>query len=122
MNRDMDLVRRIILAAADQPLEKPMNGLPDVAEPVFAAHAQWLHEAGLVVAALSPKESLRPANHAIVWRLTWAGCDFADSIRSDTLWAKAKTTVLKPSASWTFGVLVDWLKGQITDQLTGLTS
>ncbi len=53
------------------------------------------------------------------------GCDFLDAARSDTLWAKAKTSVIKPSASWTFDLLKEWLKAEISSglpTLRGLTS
>jgi hypothetical protein len=114
MKRDMDVVRRIVLAVADskEPQIREVEGIP---EDVFAAHAQWLEEAGLLEAALP--QGKRTAHQAIVFRLTWAGCDFADAVRSDTLWAKAKEKVIAPSASWTFGILLDWLKGQIASQL-----
>ena len=54
---------------------------------------------------------------ALIWRLTWAGQDFADAISSDTLWCKAKENVLKPAGSWTFDVLKEWLKAEILQGL-----
>jgi len=42
--------------------------------------------------------------------LTWAGQDFLDAAKDDTLWKKAKETVIKPGASFTFDVLLAWLK------------
>jgi len=54
-------------------------------------------------------------------RLTWEGCDFADAVRSDTLWKKAKEMVIKPTASFTFGLLKDWLKSEIAQGLPTLT-
>lgn len=113
MKRDMDLIRTIVLAATDLPTDQAMRGLAGVPEAEFAAHVQWMHEAGLVHAALSPKDSLKPATRAMVWRLTWAGCEFADAVRSDTLWNKAKERVMKPSTSFTFDVLKDWLKAEM---------
>jgi len=50
----------------------------------------------------------------MVERLTWAGCEFADAVRSDTLWAKAKKEVIKPGISFTFDILKEWLKAEIT--------
>lgn len=44
----------------------------------------------------------------------WAGCEFVDAIRDDTLWQKAKVNVLRPGMSFTFDVLKDWLKTEIT--------
>lgn len=111
MKRDMDLVRRILLAAAQQPHGEDLDGLPDVDDEDFALHVMWLEEAGLVKALIS--ETTGPT-YAYVQRLTWSGCDFVDSIRDDTLWAKAKTKVMKPTMSFTFDVLKDWLKAEIT--------
>lgn len=116
MKRDMDLVRRIAIAVADSE-QAPVRAVEGIDRATFAMHAQWMEEAGLLRAALLPKDSLQPAVSALIWRLTWAGCDFADAVRSDTLWAKAKEVVLKPSASWTFGVLLDWLKDRIGEQI-----
>ena len=46
--------------------------------------------------------------------------DLADAVRSDTPWAKAKSNVIKPTASFTFDVLKDWLKTEITQGLPTL--
>jgi len=111
MRRDMDLVRKIVLATADLPAGESLEGMDGVDDATFAMHAQWMQEAGLIEAAIASfmgGESL-----ATVIRLTWDGCEFADAVASDTLWAKAKATVIKPSASFTFGVLRDWLKSEI---------
>ncbi|MFZ4625158.1 MAG: DUF2513 domain-containing protein [Rhodoferax sp.] len=117
MKRDMDLIRAIAMAAAQTEADKPLAGLPDVNPENFAAHVQWMSEAGLLHAALAPATGLKHAQQAVVWRLTWAGCEFADAATSNTLWAKAKSKVLMPSASWTFGILLDWLKTEITQGL-----
>lgn len=55
-----------------------------------------------------------------VQRLTWSGCDFVDAIQDDTLWAKARAKVMKPTASFTFAVLKDWLKAEIAQGLPTL--
>lgn len=54
MKRDMDLIRRIALALSEEG-DRPLTGFADVEEETFAAHVQWMVEAGLVSAALSPK-------------------------------------------------------------------
>lgn len=111
MQRDMDIVRSIILTIAEAGPGEDLTELPDVDNEVYATHVMWLEEAGLVKALIS--ETTGPT-HAYVQRLTWAGCDFADAIRDDNLWKKAKDRVMKPSASFTFDVLKDWLKNEIT--------
>ena len=117
MKRDMDLARRILLTTAQQSPGEDLMGLPDVDNEVFALHVMWLQEAGLVKALIS--ETTGPTR-AYVQRLTWSGCDFVDAIQDDTLWAKAKAKVMKPTASFTFDVLKDWLKAEIAQGLPTL--
>lgn len=119
MKRDMDLIRRIILATANMPYGHQLQQLEGVEPEAFITHVVWLEEAGLVQ-AMAQAGSGSMAMYAIVLRLTWAGCDFADAIQSDTLWAKAKDSVLKPGISWTFDVLKDWLKTEIAQGLPTL--
>lgn len=114
MKRDMDVVRKMLFAVRDAPTV--VNGVEGVSKEDFAYHAQLLDEAGLVCAAIQGNGK-RIASDAVIFRLTWAGEDFAASIKDDTIWNKAKTNVLKPSASWTFGVLLKYLEGEITRRI-----
>ena len=118
MQRDMDLIRRIVLATADLPAETALQALDGVDESEFVIHVIWLTEAGLVKAVTS--DGAINASYAHVQRLTWQGCELADAIRSDTLWAKAKTAVIKPSTSFTFDLLRDWLKAELMQGLPTL--
>jgi hypothetical protein len=110
MQRDMDLVRQIILAVRDA--HSHIAKLDGVDADTFCEHALLLQEAGLIEASINVIQH-KPKT-AIIWRLTWAGHDFAQSIVDDTLWNKAKDNVIKPMASWTFAILVDYLRGEIT--------
>lgn len=112
MKRDMDIVRRIALETSDLAANMALVGLDGVDKATFGQHVIWMEEAGLLVAAIQEYASGEPPT-ARVRRLTWAGCDFADAVRSDTLWAKAKEMVIKPTASFTFGLLKDWLVQEI---------
>jgi len=116
MKRDMDLIRRITLAASELPPDKSLRGIDGVDDVLFARHAIWMQEAGLVKAATDDSDE----PFAAIFRLTWDGCEFADSVRSDTLWRKAKENVLRPSMSFTFGVLREWLKAEIQQGLPTL--
>lgn len=120
MKRDMDLIRRIALALVELPHGELLQQLPDVPEDVFIRHVAWMEEAGLVRAKVAEGMGGSDTGYAFVFRLTWAGCEFADAVASDTLWAKAKTNVLKPGISFTFDVLKDWLKAEITQGLPTL--
>lgn len=115
MKRDMDLIRRIAFAAEELPMDETLDGLDGVEQDVFSLHVIWMKEAGLVHAAVN--EYMDESAVAFVFRLTWSGCEFADAVRSDTLWKKAKDNVMKPSMSFTFDVLKDWLKTEITQGL-----
>lgn len=120
MKRDMDLVRRIAIATADLPPGEMLNGIEGVDPVVFAVHVAWMVEGGLVSAHVVD-DITHGSVEAFVFRLTWAGCEFADAVASDTLWAKAKASVIKPTASWTFNVLLDWLKAELSKGLPTVT-
>jgi hypothetical protein len=121
MHRNMDIIRKIVLAVRNA--ENTVNSVEGITSKDFAYHAQLLEEAGLVSAAIQG-QGKRIAEAAVIFRLTWAGEDFADSIKDDSLWNKAKENIIKPSASWTFGILLQYLEFEIKritpgfDQLT----
>ncbi len=110
MKRDMDIIRQIALEVEQLEYGYQLDGLDGVTPQVFGAHVIWMHEAGLIDAHVSEfanKVDNPPQAH--VYRLTWAGCEFVDAARSDTLWAKAKQSVIKPAASFSFQLLREWL-------------
>lgn len=117
MKRDMDIIRRIVLATRDT--DGPVARIDGIDAETFAAHVQLLDEAGLVKTSLKGDEK-KAADLVILWRLTWAGHDFADAITNETLWQKAKDNVMKPAASWTFGILLEYLKSEIGRNLPTL--
>lgn len=43
--------------------------------------------------------------------------DFPDSIKDDTFWNKAKSSVLKPLSGTAFDVLVSWIKAESARRL-----
>ena len=114
MQRDMDIVRRIALETAVLPFGNSLDALDGVDRATFGVHVQWMQEAGLVKAAVQEYQSGEPPS-AFVLRLTWEGCEFADAVRSDTLWNKAKVSVLKPASSFTFGLLKDWIASEVPE-------
>lgn len=116
MKRDMDIVRKIALALRDS--DKMLNSVDGIEDPQFRMHAQLLIEARLAEGTAS--KTIHNQNfpmHVMLFRLTWAGHDFADSIDDETLWKKAKEHVIKPGASWSFGVLGEWLKMEMKTRL-----
>lgn len=119
MKRDMDLIRRIALEIADMPARHVLTGVDNIDPDIFAMHVTWMEEAGLVEAHITRFVSDDPPRVRVV-RLTWEGCDFVDAARSDTLWKKTMETVIRPTSSFTFGIIKEYLKSEIRKNLPGL--
>jgi hypothetical protein len=115
MKRDMDLVRRIALETEQLPFGQELTGLDGVDKATFGMHVIWMVEAGLLTAKVQEFISAGDPPKVFVRRLTWEGCEFLEAARNETLWRKAKETVLKPSASFTFGLLREWLATEIRE-------
>lgn len=117
MRRDMDVIRSIVLAVSDAtgPV-KSVDGVPDAD---FIFHAQLLDEAGFVEAAIM-SNGKRPATDAMIWRLTWAGHEFADSVRDSKVWSKTKEAA-SAGGGFTVDLLKDLAKGFIKKQIEEYT-
>ena len=115
----MDLIRALLLA-----LERDDDNPPEIAkysQKEVAYNAALIIEAGLAEGAVAEggfTEILR----ADLDRLTWAGHDFLDAARDETLWTKAKEKVMKPGASFTFEIIKEWLKAEIRQRFGSLGS
>lgn len=117
MRRDMDIVRSILLAVSDA--SGPVKEVEGIPRSDFAFHAQILEEAGFVAAAIMSTGKM-PATEALIWRLTWAGHDFADAVRSPEVWAKTKKGV-EEAGGFTVDLLKDLAKGFLKKQIEDLT-
>ncbi len=119
MKRDMDLVRTILqkVEASEDPwgLHKTLD-IEGYTQNQISYHIKLLHEAGL----LDAQEVSEMGPDGFRWwpgSLTWDGQDFLNAAKDDSLWKKAKETVIKPGASFTFDLLLAWLKAQVTTTL-----
>ena len=93
----MDLIREILLEVEKCPsLEVCGIEIPGRSQAELYYTAQLAQEAGLIEA----KFSSDLANFHVL-RLTYAGHEFLDAARNDTLWAKAKEIVTKNTGSLT---------------------
>ena len=117
MKRDFDLIRRIlfIIEASEQdPIEWVEINIEGKSPTEIAYHIWLLVDAGLIEGTdCSSGEGLDWKAQA----LTWEGHEFLQSIKSDNIWNKAKEKILKPSVSWTFGILTEYLKQEIKKQI-----
>ena len=118
MNRNMDAIRNIVLALDSA--KGIVSSVKGIDEDTFNYNAYLLIEAGLAKGqALEVDQSVHPVG-VNLFRLTWNGHDFADAIKDDTIWNKAKEHVMKPAASWSFGVLLEYLKLEAKARIPGL--
>jgi len=116
MHRDMEVIRQIILAAKDAD-GVSVSGIAGVSDEVFSFNAALLIEAGLAKGRVMEQGDPPMPTMVDIFRLTWAGCDFADSINDETIWKKAKENIIKPGASWTFALLGEYLKMLLSEKL-----
>lgn len=92
MKRDMDLVRKILVAIEEYP--EPRGGVPltfeGYSDQDVSYHVKLLAEHGLIEAIDC---STRGEFEWIAKSLVWDGHDFIEAIRDDTRWSKAKKWV-----------------------------
>jgi len=106
MKRDMELIRKILLAveaspSAYAPYPLIIKGYTDTQT---AYHSYLLIDAGLVHGHVSIElDSESPL--APIEKLTWAGHEFLDAARDDTRWKKVTRTLLEKGETVTIGVL-----------------
>jgi hypothetical protein len=119
MKRDMDLIRRILLAVQDDQFAYGESiHFDDVGDVVCAHHVASIFDSGMGEGRLTKTDA-----HGIVAgsidRLTSVGHDFCDAIRQDTIWRKATEHIIKPGASYGFSILVEWVKLEVHRRVFG---
>jgi len=109
MKRDMDLIRKIMLAA-----ESATPGQPDLS-PLLAEghtqsqlsyHASLIHKAGLAEGICDDRALADDDVFCVLTGLTWAGHDFIEAARNPTIWQKAKAKAIETVG----GLVTDSLK------------
>lgn len=118
MKRDMDLVRQILLCAENQE-HGYIDGNPVIeghTEEEIGYHIHLMHQAGLVNAMDRTAMNAKSPNSRIL-SISWHGYEFLDASRDETIWTKAKNTVLKPTTGIAFDVLLEWLKAEVKERI-----
>ena len=89
MTRDMELVRKILLAVAanERPLDSVMVRIAGYTPEQVGEHIRQLHEARLLDGNAMMGPDRRPRWNEL--RLTWWGHDFIECARNDTIWRTA---------------------------------
>ena len=97
----MDVVRQILFAVEAIPpgeYSSHQPEIPDLDPASYSEYVQLLVEAGLVEA------EVLDGGYVLIHRLTWAGHEFLDAARSDSLWMKFKAKLGGEFTSIPFGV------------------
>ena len=96
MKRDMDLIRLILLRIEEQYRSTAIYDLSVVGydKETIAYHCKILHEAGLI-ADYKAQYGDNQLQHFGISGLTWAGHDYLDKIRDDSIWRKTKDAIAK---------------------------
>jgi hypothetical protein len=118
MKRDIDLIRKLLKSIQDTPAgEKPNPlGFDEYGQATIYEHLILTIKAGLVEGQILGKPT-QYEEPIIIERLSWKGHDFLDSSEDESIWAKAKETIIKPGVSFTFDLLWEWLKGQAREKI-----
>jgi hypothetical protein len=115
MKRDMNLIRLLLLQTEG---EEPKPDLSAYTTEQCVYHSALLVEAGLVDGEIITNGAGLPAT-TIILRLSWAGHEFLDAARSDTIWHKAGERIKKSGVDVTLSLLQEILK-QLAKQSLGL--
>lgn len=118
MKRDMELIRKIMLAIEDHPSgyapdKIVIDGFTD---DQIGFHLYQMLQAGLIEGIdTTSSESVGP--EAIATCLTPTGYDFIDAIRNDTIWGKVKAYIKEKGVSATVEIVqkvaIHFVKQQI---------
>lgn len=84
-------------------------------EAVVREHMRLLIEEGFVQGRTQGDRGR--ISYVSLERLTWKGHDFLDAAQDNSVWQKAKESVLKPGVSFTFDILLEWLKAEAKSRL-----
>jgi hypothetical protein len=122
LNRDMDLVRRILIHVDKKETLRPEQIVfDDIADEVLGRHIEMLHKEGLLEGEpvdLSHLSYLR----VDVTDLTWAGHDLVSALRNEGVWQQMKqkltafemaTVPLDMLKSLALALLEKYLKGKL---------
>ena len=97
MKRDMDLVRKLLLAVeVMEPTHQLRNpAIEGYDEYTIDHHVYLMAEAGLVQAIGTSTQQSGPLPRAAARHLTWQGHEALGVFRNDTIWQKTKVAVEK---------------------------
>ncbi len=122
MNRDFELIRKILLAVEGTPPTEIIRGF-DFGEKydkhTILAHVELLIDKSMLKGEVVPKSDMGYSQF-YVEGLTWDGHDFLAVAKEDTLWQKTFSIVKEKGGAMTFDVLKGLLS-KLALSVAGLT-
>ena len=115
----MDLIRSVMLQleARLEP-EVPLTEFPMEAidAAVVLEHLILLQEAGFIALTVERYGGGAPA-FFVIHRITWAGHEFLEAVRSDTVWEKSKKVLLSTGVGLAWPLLQAVLRAKAAEHL-----
>lgn len=110
MKRNMELVRELLLRVE---ADEDFGALASkYSQEEIVGHVEILLDAKLLEGKVYHDLSGDPGS-AYIQRLTWAGHEFLDNARNDTVWNKVTATIKNAATTASFEVLVEMLKAGV---------
>ena len=108
MKRDMEIIRKVLLAIEEQYVDVSIDDLEvdGVDMKTVAYHCKILYDGGYI-----SEYNAQFADDELyffgVGSLTWEGHEFLDSIRDDKIWSNVKSTITKKGLPMVIDVVKD---------------
>jgi hypothetical protein len=116
VKRDMDLIRKILLAVEESAGEARIPEIDGYTAVEIAYHSRLLLDAELITAL---DASSHDGEAYLITGFTWSGHDFLDASRNDTVWNKAKDIIKIKGGAFTFEILKSLLTKLVSEQVLG---
>ena len=117
MKRDMELVRKLLFLAEEDGKDDEL--CEEYGQDVVAGHVAILLDAKLIVGEVVCNEVGVPVA-SVILRLTWAGHEFLDNARNDTIWRGVISKVKSAALTVSFDVLAELLKSGAMSEIQHL--
>lgn len=103
MKRDLELVKKILLALEEQEQVNPKFVLPDYDKRIVSYHIMLMEQAGLLEAQVN--KLIDGEVEAWPKRLTWQGHEWLDLARNNTVWEKVKKQLKEKTVTVSFDTM-----------------
>lgn len=120
MERDFNLIRRILLSVETAPVGELIQDLPydDTDKYTLSEHVRIMIQEGLVDGEVTDYINGMPPSY-LIRRLTWKGHDFLANAKNDTIWKKVMADAKEKGTSMTM-VVINGLLTKAAQKYAGL--